>query len=142
MSISDNIQKYGWQYQYVFDENGDKPSFAYSIGFYQSFSHPEVMIFGLKKEIMHTLLSSIASDIKNNVCFELDKRFSGLLNGGFETMFKQLRATEKSKFAGTALRYYGHDIPVWVLFWPDRNNRLPFEDGCEVTVQDEAVNVV
>ena len=41
-----------------------------------------------------------------------------------------------------ALDYYDREIPIWVLFWPDKNNVLPLENDCELTVQAEAVSVV
>ncbi len=63
-SIRENIQKHGWQCQYVFDANGEKEEFSYSIGFEESFDHPEIMIFGLERETMHSILSDIASDLK------------------------------------------------------------------------------
>lgn len=62
-SLKDNIDKYGWQFQFVFDENGMKHDFAYSIGFEESFNHHEVMIFGLNRQTMHALMSEVAAQI-------------------------------------------------------------------------------
>ncbi|MBJ2128273.1 DUF4262 domain-containing protein [Alteromonas sp. IB21] len=142
VQITDNIEKYGWQFQYVFDADGDRPSFAYTIGLFESYSHPEIMVFGLKKDVMHTLLSNIAADIKNGATFNCDTKFSGLLSDNFETMFKEMRSEWKSEYAGIALDYYDKEIPIWVLFWPDKNNVLPLENDCELTVQEEAISVV
>lgn len=63
MSIEENIKKHGWQYQFVFDA-GKNPDFSYTIGLEESFSHPEIMIFGLKRDQMHSVLSDLVIDIK------------------------------------------------------------------------------
>jgi hypothetical protein len=142
VSIPENIESHGWQFQYVFDAEGVRPNFAYSIGFVESYSHPEVMIFGLSKEVMHTLLSNIAYDLKEGKKFHVDKKIEGILNGGLSVMFKQMQESALPEYAGIALDYYGKSVPMLVLLWPDKNNILPTEVGCDLTVQDEAVNVV
>jgi hypothetical protein len=100
------------------------------------------MIFGLSKEVMHTLLSNIAYDLKEGKKFHVDKKIEGILNGGLSVMFKQMQESALPEYAGIALDYYGKSVPMLVLLWPDKNNILPTEVGCDLTVQDEAVNVV
>jgi len=142
MSIRDNIEKYGWQYQYVFDENGKKPSFSYTIGLEESYSHPEIMIFGLKKDQMHDILSDLVNDIKEGREFEPDLKTSDVVSGNFEVIFKPLKQELFSEYAGTAVDYYKKPFRAYVMFWPDKHNILPTEAGCELTVQNEALKVV
>ncbi|NVK57904.1 MAG: DUF4262 domain-containing protein [Alteromonadaceae bacterium] len=140
--ISKNIKTHGWQFQYVFDENEKLPSFAYSIGFEESYSHPEIMIFGLSKDVMHSLLSNLASDIKNGVSFRSNEKVKDILNGNFEVMFKRMKPEFLSEYAGAAKDYYQKPFEVLVMLWPDKNNVLPCEQDCQLTVQGEAVKVV
>lgn len=140
--IAENIKKHGWQFQYVFDENESLPSFAYSIGFEESFSHPEIMIFGLSKDVMHSLLSNLVTDIKSGIFFLPNEKVKGVLNGNFEVMFKKMKPEFLSEYAGTARDYYQKPFEVLVMLWPDKNNVLPFEQSCQLTVQAEALQIV
>ena len=142
MSIVENIKKHGWHFQFVFDENGENEDFAYSIGFEESFGHPEIMIFGLPRETMHAILSDLADEIRSGKKIVPNERRSGVLSGNFEVMFKPIRKEFLLEYAGRATDYYKDKIRVYVMFWPDKNNILPTEEHCEVTVQDEALGIV
>lgn len=141
-NIKENIEKYGRQYQYVFDDKGEKQDFAYSIGFEETFNHPEIMIFGLAKETMHTILSDIAYDLKGGRKFIPNKRTENVLSGEYEVLFKPVQESLHSEYAGIATRYYEKPIRIYIMFWPDKNNILPTENNCDLTVQNEALEIV
>lgn len=44
-----NIDKHGWQFTYVFDPDGLKPDFGYSIGFSKSLNAPEFIVLDSPK---------------------------------------------------------------------------------------------
>lgn len=44
--LLDDVQGHGWHVIGVEADN-EGPAFAYSIGLYQTFGHPEVVVFGL-----------------------------------------------------------------------------------------------
>ncbi|ABD81607.1 DUF4262 domain-containing protein [Saccharophagus degradans] len=141
-SLIENIKKHGWQCQYVFDANGEKEDFSYSIGFEESFDHPEIMIFGLKRETMHSILSGIASDIKEGRKFEEGVRTGNVLSGEFEVIFKSVNEEFLPEYAGIATSFYNKPFRMMVMFWPDKSNILPTEVGCKLTVQNEALKIV
>lgn len=140
--IEENIKKYGWQYQYVFDENDKKENFSYSIGFEESFGHPEIMIFGLKSETMHAILSDIANDIRGGKVFEPNIKTQDVLSDDYAVLFKPVKEAFYPEYAGVAVRYYEQPFRLFVMFWPDKNNALPTEPNCELTVQNEALQIV
>lgn len=142
MSIEENIKKHGWQYQFVFDKDGEKPDFSYTIGLEDSFSHPEIMIFGLKREQMHSILTDLVNDIKEGRVFKPNEKTGDVVAGDFEAIFKPLKEEFIPEYAGTAERYYKKPFRVYVMLWPDKNNILPTEPGCELTVQNEALQIV
>ncbi|MDH5178060.1 MAG: DUF4262 domain-containing protein [Gammaproteobacteria bacterium] len=142
MSIEENIKKFGWQYQYVFDEAGEKQDFSYTIGLEESFLHPEIMIFGLKRDQMHKILSELVTDIKKGRVFKPNEKTGDIVAGGYEVMFKPLKEEYIPEYAGTAANYYKKSFRVYVMLWPDKNNILPTEPGCEITVQNEALQIV
>jgi len=141
-SLEENIKKFGWQCQYVFDPNSEREDFSYSIGFEESYGHPEIMIFGLKKETMHSVLSDIADEIKNGKVFEPNKKTLGVLSGDYEVIFKPLLDSYLSEYAGIASDYYSSQFRVYIMLWPDKNNVLPTDNNCELTVQNEALKIV
>ncbi|WP_045826881.1 DUF4262 domain-containing protein [Teredinibacter turnerae] len=140
--IKENIQKHGWQCQHVFDADGEKEEFSYSIGFEESFDHPEIMIFGLKRETMHSILSNIASDLKEGRKFKEGVRTIDVLSGEFEVIFKSVNEEFLPEYAGIATRFYNKPFRMMVMFWPDKYNVLPTEVGCKLTVQNEALKIV
>ncbi|WP_017446138.1 DUF4262 domain-containing protein [Gayadomonas joobiniege] len=140
--IAENIKNYGWQFQFVFDKEGKKVDFAYSIGFERSFDHPEIMIFGLKRETMHSLLSSIAGELKNGKEYKPNTKVTGVLSGNYEVMFKPLDEKWHNELAGIAARYYAKSFRIYVMLWPDKNNTLPIENGCTLTLQNEVLEYV
>src|SRR5688500_10120003 len=64
----DNVRKFGLEVVYV-GEDDEGPGFAYSIGLFENYAHPEVIIVGLRRELSHTVLNNIAYDIKNGKSF-------------------------------------------------------------------------
>jgi len=142
MDIKENIEKHGWQFQFVFDAKGENPDFSYSIGFEESFGHPEVMIFGLKRETMHTVLADLAHDIKKGSFFKPNVRIKDVISGGFDVLFKPLKKDKYPEYAGIATEYYNKPFRLLVMFWPDKNNILPTDQNCELTVQNEALEIV
>jgi hypothetical protein len=141
-STKENIEEYGWEGVYVFDEKGGKQSFIYSIGFEETHGHPEIMIFGLKRETMHGILSDIEKDIREGVVFALNTRIAGVLGSGFEVLFQEVKDEFYSDYLGTAQGYYQKPFRAWVMFWPDKNNVLPMEKHCELDIQNEALQIV
>lgn len=140
--LEKNIRDFGWQCQHVFDPKGKSQNFSYSIGFEESFGHPEVLIMGLAKETMHRILTNLAEYIRNGVIYEPNQKVSGLLAGDFEVVFKLIMPGHINEYAGVATKYYDRSVSVLVMFWPDKNNVLPTEQGCELTVQDEVLKIV
>ena len=140
--VEEHIEEYGWHFQFVFDEAGKKQDFSYSIGFEKSFGHPDVMIFGLKRETMHSILTDLAQDLKNGSVFPENERVKNVLSNDYDVIFKPVKSELLGEYAGIAKDYYGKPFKVLVMFWPDRNNILPTEPGCELTVQSEALEIV
>ena len=140
--IQSNINKYGWHFLFVFDPEGKKESFSYSIGFEETFNYPEIMVFGLEKEIAHQILTDIADDLKNGLHYEVDKKLNNVLSGDLKVVFKKVNTEAFDEFLGTAVNFYQKPFRALVMFWPDKKSLFPFEDGCVVTIQNEALKIV
>ena len=114
--------------------------FSYFIGFEESFKHPEIVIFGLKKEVAYSILSDIAYDLRNGVEYSPNVKLSNVIGGDFDVMFKPVKEDAFNEYLGTAVDYYGRPFRAWVMSWSDKANILPLEEGCKLTVQSEAID--
>jgi len=140
--LSADIETYGWHFLNVFDRAGINADFAYSIGFEISFNQPEVIIFGLARDIAKQILADIAHDYAQGVHYEPEKKVSGVLGGDTEVIFKPVIESAFSDYLGRAVDYYGKPFRAWVMLWPDKAGRFPTEPGFKATVQNEALAVI
>src|SRR6185369_6962038 len=83
--ISD-IAEFGFHIINVLEDD-EGPPHTFSIGLYHTFNHPEVMIVGLKTELMQNMISWIGDDIKKGARFEIGNEYGGLLEG-FKCTFR------------------------------------------------------
>lgn len=61
--LLNNLKEIGW-YVVLTPEDEEGPSFAFTIGLYHSFQHPEVLILGLGIKTMHELVNNIGSEVR------------------------------------------------------------------------------
>ena len=50
------LEQHGWFVMKVGAGDGE-PAFAYSLGLFENFNHPEIILFGLDLDTMHTLIN-------------------------------------------------------------------------------------
>ncbi|WP_213278937.1 DUF4262 domain-containing protein [Chryseobacterium indologenes] len=125
-----NIDKYGLQVITV-NSSDYSPSFAYSIGLFETYKQPEVICFGLPEKLGQAIINDVAELIKNS---ENIKTYSN-----YHNIFKDSRAefipVDKRYIAdyfGAALNYYDKtEFPAVQLVWTDRNNKFPWEENFE-----------
>src|SRR6478672_10214646 len=67
--ISSDIAKVGWSALGVFADKPGQTNWTYSIGFWESLGHPEVMIMGLDSRNAHGILHGIYEIVKEGGAF-------------------------------------------------------------------------
>lgn len=124
-----NIDKFGWHVMGV-DGEDDYPGFAFSIGFYYQYQHPEVLIMGLPPELAHTILASIQEMLAAGGRIQpwsvVDEVASFPLTA-VPIHFNHYRA-----HLGYAMWFYqslAAPFPALQLVWPDRAGVLPWQEG-------------
>ena len=122
--MTDNIENYGWYVIAVMEEN-DLPAFAYTIGLYQQFAHPEGIIVGLSVDTMHSLLNTLGQELKEGKSYKPGVASSDFLNGA-DCSFGVVHPTQYEEYFGQAIRYYEHSaFPALQLYWPDKQGWYP-----------------
>src|SRR5262245_56157529 len=124
--IDADIKKYDCSVIFVgADEEG--PGFAYSVGLYHSFKHPESIVFGLKHELAGWIINWLAQIIKAGERFEIGKEYDGLLDG-YNCVLRVAPKDCYREYFGYATAFYkGDDFHVLQLVWPDKENKWPCE---------------
>ncbi len=140
--VFDNIAEHGCQVQFVFDPEGKMPDFSYSIGFPVSVRQPEVIVYGLRNEVMHSMVNNVRRKCSEGMVLEDWKTVSGLLEG-FECVLRHVTdpAAIKEHF-GWAIWYHRSQLGVemteaYQIVWPGAVDGLfPWDEGCAQRVID------
>lgn len=126
--IVDNIAKHGC-HLVIIPEDNYMPAFVYTIGLYERFGHPELIMFGLKTDVMSSLLNDACQQIMEGNRFEAGVLYEQFL----KTNYIQFLTVDKAHYkdnVGYAKWYYGSfDFPLLQFVWPDMSGRFPWEEN-------------
>lgn len=123
-----DVESHGWHVIKVLeDETG--PRFGYSVGLYHSFSHPEILIIGLKLELIHSIINEIGERIRKGEEFMQGKYYSGLIEG-FNCYFLKVNNKFYKEYVGYNLWYYENSsFPLLQCVYPTVKGIYPWEPG-------------
>ncbi len=125
-TISD-VEEYGWHVGAI-PADDEEPSFAFSVGLFKTFGHPEVILFGLGIEAMQGIINVIGEEVRQGRRFSEGEAASGIIEG-FDVRFCEVSRDHYSEYLGTASWYYkSTDYPALQCVWPDRLGRFPWDD--------------
>lgn len=124
--VLDDIRHHGLHVINVWeDENG--PGFCYSIGLFENYAHPEIIIIGLRPELAHTLLNNMAFDIKQGKTFTPGEFHEGVLDD-FLCYFGEVPKFHHRDYVGWAHWFYGEDnFPLVQCIYPTVKGIFPWE---------------
>ncbi|MGY3089099.1 hypothetical protein ACVWYF_002139 [Hymenobacter sp. UYAg731] len=126
INIKNDVEKHGWTVC-LFDADTATPKFAYTIGLWKNFNHPEIIAFGLPLDTMHAILNDAGDLIKagNPLKIAVDN---------FEILelhpvqFRQIDADNIVDYFGYAQWFYDYEaFPALQLFWTDKASQFPWE---------------
>lgn len=105
------------------------PAYAYTIGLFPNYQHPEVICFGLSPELLKTLLKDAQKLIKQDKKLIPGYLFPEFLKG-HNTQFLRVNPAYYPDYFGLAQRFYNsRNFPALQLVWPDKKNKFPWEAG-------------
>lgn len=119
-----DIDEFGWHVVLI-PEDDEGPAFAYSIGLFKSFRHPEIILFGLDHGVMHQMINLIGEEVRSGRRFLEGESSSGFLEA-YDVRFVEVSQRHFPEYLGFGCRFY-HDaaFPVLQCLWPDRQGRFP-----------------
>lgn len=128
IEIITDVKDHGWHLVRVAEEKGSA-GWAHSIGFYENFSHPEVVIFGLEADVLVGVVEDIGNDIRSGKRFRTGQSYDGILEG-VECVFKPVHRRWFAPFLVDCEWYYaGDSFGALQCIWPDREGRTPWSES-------------
>lgn len=129
-----DMEKFGWTV--VLIEGTDYlPTFAYTIGLYRNFRHPEVIVFGLDLETLLDTLNTIGEDVKAGATFTNGKNYPELFEDS-RTEFLKIDPENIEDYFGYAVDYYEENkFPAIELIWTDENDAFPWDRNYDQNFQ-------
>ena len=119
-----DVERFGWHCVNVFAE-GNAPPWSFSVGFYDSWRKPELIIVGLKREVAHGILHIAATAVSSGG--ELDySRPTDQLTEGYSCCFVEVPKHRYYEHVGIARWFYGgNGFPLYQVVWPSKEG-LPW----------------
>jgi hypothetical protein len=125
-----NIVKYGLQVIMV-SGSDYSPSFAYSIGLFETYNQPEIICFGLSDKLGHEIINDVADLMKSGERIKTYTNYGNIFDDS-RAEFLPVDNRNIDDYFGTALNYYGTTkFPAIQLVWTDTNNKFPWEEDFE-----------
>lgn len=125
--LLNDIEQYGLGIASISeDESG--PTYSFSIGLFDNYEHPEIILLGLPQLRSQEIINNIALKIHDGNKFEPDQCYDGILKG-YKCCFKKINKKYYEDYLGWAKWYYdGDNFPAIQCIWPDKNNLYPWDD--------------
>ena len=125
--LADNIKKHRWL---VFSVVGDaQPLYSYTVGLFETFGHPEIVLSGLDIDLAQDLLNDIGNAVAQGLVRIPDRLYDDVLDS-YPCLFKAVPVTTYEQYFGRALVFYGDTLfPVLQCLWPDAQSRFPGDEG-------------
>jgi hypothetical protein len=135
--VLEDIQRFGWHVVSVFAQaDEEEPGWAFSIGMFQTFAHPEVIIFGLPLDRCANIINEIGKAIRAGQRFESRKEYADILAEPYMCAFRQVPDRQYGDYVGYALWFYERDgFPLLQCFWPDKHGNFPWDESCNEYVR-------
>lgn len=122
------LERHGW-YVIKVGAGAEAAAFAYSLGLFKTFGQPEVILFGLDLDTMHTLINDVGEAVRKGRRFAAGDSCDELLDG-YTCTFRSVSPAHLRDNMTYTQWFYGHDeFPAVQLVWPDRNGKFPWDDG-------------
>lgn len=121
-----NIAECGWHAVNVIEDDGHPP-WTFSIGLYETWGFPELIVIGRSRATAHKMLEALATQIEEGSAPDLkDPDPDPLL--GIPCHFLEVNTRYYSDYVGFALWYFRkRKFPLHQIAWPDGDGLYPWD---------------
>ena len=135
-SFVGKIRSHGWLCTSIAEERA-KATFSYSTGLWLNHRHPEVIMFGLGREVAHDVFSTLYQVISSGRTLPTSGATDFLFEGMNAYIMPVWRQTYRSYLGWNRWFYDGDDFACSQIIWPDRAGRFPWDAGSDATYRNE-----
>jgi hypothetical protein len=125
--VLSKIKKGGWGV-IACPEEKDSPPFAFTIGLFEKFGHPEIILFGMDSRESAKALNFMGARIQDGEVFKALQAYNDVLTS--QCMFAPVDV-QQDYWLGYARWYYKKDFPAIQCVWADTNGRWPWNTDCD-----------
>lgn len=135
IKLQSDIELFGWHVIKVPEDNLG-PSVGYSIGFYHTFEHPEIIIIGLELDALHYLINRIGDSIRLGTIFQSGQFYSNLIEG-VDCYFTSVDSVFYKEYVSYAETYYkGANFPILQCIYPTLSGIYPWQNEWPVELKN------
>jgi hypothetical protein len=125
--ILTNINEFGWHAVNVI-ENDAQPPWSYTIGLYDTWSHPELIIIGRSRATAQHMLATIVTELEYDRRPDLNLPDDNVLPGSL-CHFIEVHPRYYPDYVGFARWYYRkRTFPMMQIVWPNTDGQYPWEE--------------
>ncbi len=123
--VIDDIARYGWHCVNVLADDRGGP-FSFTIGVFQTYRLPELVIFGLPSIVAHQVLAIVVEKIQSGTPLDMSAPTDELLEN-YPCLFIPVPESAYENYLGFCLWYYqGQQFPMCQIVWPSREGHFPW----------------
>jgi hypothetical protein len=124
--VIDDIANFGWHCVSIHPE-GELVGYAFTVGLFQTYGHPELIIFGLSAKVAHQILAIAADAAKSGAPIDLTQPTDALIND-YLCCVVEVPASQYYEHVGYCRWYYqGNGFPLYQVVWPSRDGVYPWD---------------
>jgi hypothetical protein len=121
-----DIEEFGWHSMDVMEDTGHAP-WTFTIGFHETWQHPELIIIGRSRATAQFILNTVASGLDENRRPDLAGTTLDLLPG-IPCCFVEVSARHYPEYVDFARTCYsrGERSPLYQIVWPSNDGHFPW----------------
>ena len=127
-----NVANFGWHAINVLEDDGTPP-WTYTIGLYETWHHPELIIIGRSRATANHMLQTIADILGADQRPNLNEPTTQLLPG-VKCHYLEVEPRHHPDYVGYARWYYARKpFPLYQIVWPNTDGQYPWDPNAPDT---------
>jgi len=125
-NVLGHVERHGWSVTNIREQDG-APGWAFTIGLFENFGHPEVVIFGMDPQVRHSILNFIGKNVREGNPFAAGREHDWVLEG-HSCWSRDVQNLWYKDLFGWAIWFYGDtEFPVVQCLWPAKDGTYPWQ---------------